>query len=106
MARRRRGSRRASLVEDLLGLPWQFSVGLGAAAFIFLKGVFPAIAGGNMFLQPLAAAISGFAWLFSGVFFLIAAVAFAKEKAVKMSTTHIRSSVPSPQGMNRCRQVA
>lgn len=83
MARRRRGSGRASLVEDLLGLPWQFSVGLGVAAFIFLKGVFPAMVGGHKFLQPLAAAISGFAWLFSSVFFLIAAVVFAKEKAAR-----------------------
>lgn len=81
MARRRRGSGRTSLVEDLLSLPWQFSAGLGAAAFILIEFIFPAIAGGNMFLQPVAAGISTLAWFFSGIFFLIAIVVFAKERA-------------------------
>lgn len=86
MTRRRRGSRRASLLEDLLRLPWQFNVGLGVVAFIFFKSIFPAISGGNMFLQPIAAALSTLAWFFAGIFFLMAAVVFAKKKLTKGKT--------------------
>lgn len=84
MARRRgRGRKDQSFVEVLLSSPWQVSVGLGVVAFVGLRWILPAMAGGNMFLKPLSAAVSSVAWLFAGAFFLIGAIVFAKGKAVK-----------------------
>lgn len=83
------------MIEDLFDLPWQFSAGFGVAVYVLLKGVFPAIAGGNMFLQPLSAAASNAAWLFSGAFFLIAAIVFAKEKMAKGKTQAIEPAIGS-----------
>jgi restriction system protein len=84
MARRRgRGRKDESFVEVLLAAPWQVSVGVGVAVFVGLKWILPAMAGGNIFLKPISVAASGVAWLFAGVFFLIGAMVFAKEKAAK-----------------------
>lgn len=104
MARRRRGNRRTSLIVDLLNLPWQFSVGLGFAVLVFLKGVFPAIAGGNMFMQPMAAAASSLAWLFSGVFFLIAAIVFIKEKVSQGKSPATESATRTSAPRHKLRQ--
>lgn len=41
------------------------------------------LAGSNRFLKPISAAASGVAWIFSGAFFLIGAIVFAKERATK-----------------------
>lgn len=95
MARRRRGNKRTSTVEDLLDLPWQVSAGFGIAVLIVLKGIVPAIVSGNIYLQPLLAAVSGAAWLFSGAFFLIAAIVFAKEKIAKGKTQATEPAIGS-----------
>lgn len=82
MARSRgRRKRSESLVEMLLESPWQVSVIFGVVVFIGLKWILPAIAASNMFLKPVAAGFAQMAWLFSGVFFLIAAVVFAIQQA-------------------------
>ena len=84
MARRGRGGKKnESFIETLLTLPWQVSVGLGVAVFVGLKWILPALGAGNMFLKPISAAAAGVAWIFSGAFFLIGAMVFAKEKASK-----------------------
>jgi len=104
MAYRRRGRKRTSMIDDLLGLPWQFSVGLGVAVLLFLKGVFPAVAGGNMFMQPVAAAASNLAWLFSGAFFLIAAIVFTKEKISKGKNRAIEPTIRTSTPRQKVRQ--
>ncbi len=80
---RRRGKGKESFIDTLFGLPWQASVGLGVAMFIGLKWILPAVGAGNMFLKPIAAAASSVAWIFSGVFFLIGALVYAKSVAVR-----------------------
>jgi restriction system protein len=68
------------LIETLLASPWQVSILTGIATWVGLKWIFPALAGGNMFLKPISAMASSIAWLFAGAFFLIGAIAFAKER--------------------------
>lgn len=92
--RRRRNSE--SLVDTLFSLPWQASFFLGIAVFVCLKWIFPVVGAGNMFLKSIAAAFSGMAWLFSGFFFLIGALTFAKAAVAKSKrppsfpTRHVR----------------
>lgn len=103
MARRKGRNRKdESCVEVLLGAPWQVSVGAGVAVFVGLKWILPAMAGGNMFLKPISAAASGVAWLFAGVFFLIGAIVFAKEKAAKGKLAAVE---PVIGGVSRYRQA-
>ena len=78
MARRNR--RRESLADVLIGLPWQVSIVLAALSFVGLRWVLPAMWSSNIYLQPIAAAFSGVAWLFSGGFLLIGLVALAIQK--------------------------
>lgn len=64
-------------------MPWQVSAGIGAALFVGLKWILPAMSAGNMFLKPMSSAFANLAWLFSGVFFIIGAVVFLKEQTIK-----------------------
>ena len=77
MARSRRKQNR-SFLDELMDAPWQVSIVVGVAMFIGLKWIFPSMAGGNLILKPIAQASSSLAWLFSGFFFLIGAVIYAK----------------------------
>lgn len=78
---RRRGKQGKSLFEELMDAPWQASIVIGAITFIGLKWVLPSIAGSNIFLKPVAQAFSGLAWLFSGFFFLLGAIVYARTAA-------------------------
>lgn len=94
MARKGRYRRdRESFLETLFSLPWQVSVGLGVAVFVGLKWILPALGAGNMFLKPISAAAAGVAWIFSGAFFLIGAIVFAKEKARKAKSANNGATV-------------
>jgi len=93
MARRRRKQNK-SFLDELLDAPWQVSLVVGVLAFIGLKWVLPGMAGGNMFLAPIAQAASGLAWLASGFFFLIGLAVFAKSAATKA-----KQSAPGSFGM-------
>jgi len=97
MARRgrRRGRKEESFIEVLLASPWQVSVGVGVAVFFGLKWILPALAGGNMFLKPIAAAASGVAWMFSGMFFLIGLAVFAKQKASQTKPQIVEPAIGS-----------
>ena len=84
MARERSDQRkRESLIDTLLTSPWQVSAGVGVAVFVGLKWILPALSAGNMFLKPISAAAAGAAWIFAGIFFVIGAIVFAKEKTNK-----------------------
>lgn len=99
MARRRgRGKKDESFIAVLLASPWQVSVGVGIALFVGLKWILPAMAGSNMFLQPISAAASSVAWLFAGAFFLIGALVFAKEKAAKGKLRVVEPSLTNEVG--------
>lgn len=89
---RRRRQRNESLIETLLQAPWQVSIVVGVAVLIGMKWILPSAAAGNMFLTPMAQAFSGFAWLFSGVFFLIGAAVFLREAASRQKQTPLASS--------------
>lgn len=86
MARRRR-KQDESLLATLLVAPWQVSMVIGVAAFIFLKWLLPAMAGNNLILKPIAQGVSGIAWLFLGVFFLIGLAAYARSVATRPKGT-------------------
>jgi restriction system protein len=99
---RRRKKQSESLVDSLMGAPWQVSMIVAAAVFIGMKWILPALAGGNVLLKPMSQAVSGFAWLFSGFFFLIGVFVYLKEKksnapgfasSTKDSTRTLRTGV-------------
>ena len=79
MARKRKQN--VSFLDTLMGAPWQVSVVVGIGVFIGLKWILPYIGASNMFIKPIAQALSGMAWLFSGFFFLIGALVFVKTTA-------------------------
>lgn len=95
MARRRK--RNESLVEILLQAPWQVSIVVGVGVFVGLKWILPSAAAGNMFLKPMAHAVSGLAWIFLGVFLLLGASAFfrqdlSRRKQIPQVSTGSRSA--------------
>jgi len=75
----RRKYRRVSLLDELVHAPWQASVVIGVFVLVGLKWLLPNVAANNVLLKPLAQALSGIAWLFSGLFFLIGALVFVKQ---------------------------
>ncbi len=76
---RRRKSQEAP-IETLFKAPWWVSVAIAVVILIGLKWVLPSISASNMLLKPLATVLSGFAWLFSGVFLFVGILSFAREK--------------------------
>ncbi len=105
MAYKRR-RRQKSFVDELLEAPWQLSIVLGVAVFIFLKWIFPSMGAGNMFLKPIAIAASSLAWMFSGFFFLIGAMVYFKTSATRAkqgnsSLFSVDRSSRSPAPINR-----
>lgn len=105
MAYKRRRKQK-SFVDELLEAPWQLSIVLGVAVFIFLKWIFPSMGAGNMFLKPIAIAASSLAWMFSGFFFLIGAMVYFKTSATRAkqgnsSLFSVDRSSRSPAPFNR-----
>lgn len=78
MARRRRT--KEAPIETLLKAPWWISVAIGVVVLVVLKWVLPLAWASNMFLNPLATTLSGLAWLFSGVFFVVGLLSLARER--------------------------
>jgi len=52
MARKRKQN--VSLLDTLMGAPWQVSVVVGIGVFIGLKWILPYTGAGNMFIKPIA----------------------------------------------------
>ena len=105
MAYRRRRKQK-SLLDELVEAPWQVSVVIGVAAFIFLRWIFPSIGAGNMFLKPIAMAASSLAWIFASFFFLIGAIVYFKTAAAKAKqgagSLHVINGLGSrPEPINR-----
>lgn len=60
------------LWDELLTSPWWVSIIVAAVVFIFVRWVFPSIAGSNIFLRGLAQGIYPMAWIFTVPFLLVA----------------------------------
>lgn len=76
---RRRTSKEAP-VETLFKAPWWISMIIAVMVFVVLKWIVPSAVASNIILKPLAAMLSSVAWLFSGVFFFVGLLSFAREK--------------------------
>lgn len=87
MARRPRT--KEAPIETLFKAPWWISVLIGVLVLVILKWVVPASAASSAILKPLATMLSGLAWMFSGLFFLVGLLSFAREKfsAIKSSSS-------------------
>lgn len=78
MSRRRRT--KEAPIEILFKAPWWIGVAIGVMVLVALKWILPSAWASNMFLKPLATTLSGLAWLFSGVFFVVGLLSLAREK--------------------------
>lgn len=67
--------RKNGVLEDLIDLPWWFSVVVAAVVFFGIRWLLPAFAGSNMFLRPLVGAIQPVAWVFTLPFLITPAFA-------------------------------
>ena len=67
--------RNNGVLDDLIDLPWWFSLVVAVLVFFGIRWLLPAVAGSNMFLRPLASAIQPVAWFFTLPFVLTAAFA-------------------------------
>lgn len=78
MARRRKS--KEAPIETLFKAPWWVSMIIAVMVLIVLKWIVPATVASNIILKPLATMLSSLAWLFSGVFFFVGVLSFAREK--------------------------
>ena len=78
MARHRKSQE--SPIELLIKAPWWINIGIGVIVLVMLKWIIPTMIASNAATKPLANMMSGLAWLFSGVFFFIGLISFAREK--------------------------
>jgi len=76
-----RKSKQKSILEEALSKGWGFSFTIATLALLIILIIFPSIT--NPFLRPLANAIRPIAFIFCGVFYLIAAFKFVKQDRVK-----------------------
>lgn len=83
--------RKQSLVDVLMELPWQVSVVFGVVVFVGLRWVLPAMWSSNIYLKSAAMALSGMAWLFSGLFLLVGAIRFATIKLAAARQGSVRA---------------
>lgn len=74
-------------IETLFKAPWWVSILIAVVVLIAIKWVLPSMWASNMFLKPIASALSGLAWLFSGVFFFVGVMSFAREKLSASKST-------------------
>ena len=100
MARLRKG--KEATIETLFKAPWWTSVAIGVAALVVLKWILPSAWASNVFLEPLATTLSGMAWLFSALFFVVGLLSFIREKfsasrSANLSTTWKAPPPPSYQ---------
>lgn len=93
MARRRKS--KETPIETLFKAPWWVSVGIAVVVLVGLKWILPSMWASNMFLKPLANMLSGFAWLFSGVFFFVGILSFARQKLSEKSGSAFLQPSPS-----------
>ncbi len=78
MARRRRS--REAPIETLFKAPWWISIIIAVMVLVVLKWLVPAAVASNAILKPMALALSGIAWVISGVFLIVGLISFAREK--------------------------
>jgi len=78
MARRRKS--KEAPIETLFKAPWWISVGIAVVILVVFKWIVPATVISNPIIKPLAATLSGMVWLFSGAFFFLGLLSFAREK--------------------------
>lgn len=78
MARRRKNEE--SLLAILFMAPWWISIVVGAVIFVVLKWIAPSVSGSSLILKPITAALSSVAWVISGVFLVVGAMSFARQK--------------------------
>jgi restriction system protein len=76
----RRSTSKEAPIATLFKAPWWISIVIGVVVLVVLKWIVPATVASNMSLKPLAAMLSGLAWLFSWVFFFVGLLSFAREK--------------------------
>jgi restriction system protein len=91
MARRRKS--KEAPIETLFKAPWWISIVIGVVVLVVLKWIVPATVASNMILKPLATMLSSLAWLFSGLFFFVGLLSFAREK---FSTSRPSPSMQQP----------
>lgn len=117
MARRR--NQKETLLEVLFTAPWWISIVIGVVLLVLMKWVAPSAWGSSLVLKPIASALSSVAWLFSGVFIVVGAMSFARQRvAASRAGSAQKSSVgwnprviegkrePSTSGFPKCDQPA
>lgn len=98
MARSRKS--KETPIEALFRAPWWVSVIIGVMVLVVLKWIVPASAASSAILKPLAAMLSGLAWLFSGVFFVLGLLSFTYEKFLVSKSTAPASWNPREPSRN------
>jgi restriction system protein len=78
MARRRKT--KEAPIKMLFKAPWWISIAIGVVVFVVLKAIVPSAFASNIILKPLGGALSGLAWIISGLFFLVGLLSLAREK--------------------------
>ncbi|MDO8312658.1 MAG: restriction endonuclease [Sideroxyarcus sp.] len=73
--RRKRGKK--YLLDDLVRLPWQFSMAVGFIIFALMRWVVPSVFSGNPFLKGIVSILASIAWLPLAFFSLVGFMAFA-----------------------------
>jgi restriction system protein len=87
--------RKQSTAELLVLAPWWLSVVFAVLAFVLMRWAFPAIAGGNTFLNSLALVVTGlapYAAAFFGLLAVLSAV-FSKWRATMLDSQKDRESI-------------
>lgn len=95
MARRRES--KESPAEILFKAPWWVSIVIGVAVFVVLKWIAPGIWGSSQILKPIITLMSGLAWLFSGVFFFVGALSFARQKVATSRSPSSKAATWNPR---------
>ena len=93
---RKRYRRRQSALADLLNAPWPVSAVLAVVVYAGLKWALPAYGAGNMFLQPLALALSSFAELAGGALLLISLLAYIRAVIIAKKAAEATAPAPRP----------
>ncbi len=99
MARRRKT--KEAPIETLFKAPWWVSIIIGVMVLVVLKWIVPSGAASNPILKPMAAMLSTLAWLFSGVFFFVGMLSFARQKFSASKPTQSAAWSPREPSANR-----
>lgn len=76
-----RKSKQKNILEEALAQEWGFSFTIATLGLLLILIIFPSVT--NPILKPLAVAIKPLAFMFCGVFYLVAAFKFFKQGGVK-----------------------